>query len=89
MRHDVHGRRHRVMVEEPFPGGMRHRHHRVSAQDQLVEDGALAQGGSGQHGVQHDDDGHREHPDHPQHILTVGAAEDPVLVLDDGDVGIV
>ena len=46
--HDVDTRRHLVLVEEAFPRGMRHGHDRVGPQDQLVEDGALAQRGSGQ-----------------------------------------
>ena len=67
-------------------GGARHRDHGVGSPDDGLQDLLLANGRVHQDRVEYHDGGQGQLVEEGEDLLAVGPAEDPVLMLDDGDV---
>ena len=77
-----------VHAQEERSRGLRHHDHPLRLLAQRGEHLALVVGRLRQDGVQRQDERSRELPGERQHVLAVGAAEDPVFVLEQDDVDV-
>ena len=73
-------------VEQPLPGRLRHGHHDGRRGDDTGQHAPLVGGRRGEHGVQDGDHRNAYLRQDIEHVRSVAAAEDAVLVLDDRDV---
>ncbi len=70
-------------------GGLRHHHDVIGQGGHFVEHGALMRRRVGQDGVGDDDGGDLESTQDLEHLVSVGAPVEAVLVLHDSDIGLV